>query len=78
MIAVEAMGADPALTDAVVLLEKAKNRVADFVDAQPEPAAQCAEPIGVLKGKSGRPVCLLAKGHEGPHRSRRDMAQEPR
>lgn len=33
MRAVEEMGADPALTDAVVLLEQAKSRVADYVDA---------------------------------------------
>lgn len=33
MQTVESMGADPALTDAVVLLGQAKDRVADFVDS---------------------------------------------
>ena len=32
VIAVEAAGCDPRLTDAVVLLQRAKERVADFVD----------------------------------------------
>jgi hypothetical protein len=34
MLAVESMPADPALTDAVVLLEQAQARVADFIDAK--------------------------------------------
>lgn len=34
MRAVEAIGADVRLTDAVVLLGKAKDAVADYVDAQ--------------------------------------------
>lgn len=34
MLAVEDMGADVRLTDAVVLLGKAKDAVADYVDAQ--------------------------------------------
>ena len=33
ILAVENEGAHPLLTDAVVLLEQAKNKVADFVDA---------------------------------------------
>lgn len=32
MIAVEAVGAHPWLTEAVVLLEKAQSKVADYVD----------------------------------------------
>jgi hypothetical protein len=32
--AVEEMGADPTLTDAVILLGQAKDRVADFVDGK--------------------------------------------
>lgn len=35
MRVVEEMGADVRLTDAVILLDKAKNRVADFVDGVP-------------------------------------------
>lgn len=35
--AVEAMPADPRLTDAVILLQKAKDRVADFVDKVNQP-----------------------------------------
>lgn len=34
---VEAMPAHPLLTDAVVLLQQARAKVADFVDLQPEP-----------------------------------------
>ena len=32
MIAVEAAGCHPLLTDAVILLGQAKNKVADFID----------------------------------------------
>lgn len=43
--AVEAMPADPRLTDAVCLLAKAKDRVADFVDGVPGiPAIPAAKP----------------------------------
>lgn len=35
--AVERAGADPLLTEASILLSKARDKVADFVDAQPEP-----------------------------------------
>jgi len=35
VLAVEEMPADPLLTDAVVLLQKAKDKVADFVDKEP-------------------------------------------
>lgn len=41
--AVEAIGADPLLTDAVVLLGQAKSKVADYVDREPP------------NGPSGRP-----------------------
>lgn len=37
MQAVEAMPADVRLTDAVILLGQAKDRVADFVDSLPSP-----------------------------------------
>ncbi len=40
MQAVEAMPADPRLTDAVCLLAKAKDRVADFVDGVPAKTAE--------------------------------------
>lgn len=44
--AVEAMPADPRLTDAVCLLAKAKDRVADFVDGVPAvPAAAPTIPV---------------------------------
>lgn len=32
MIAVEEVGADPLLTDAVILLQQARDKVADYVD----------------------------------------------
>lgn len=35
MIAVEKVGADPLLTEAVVLLGKAQDKVADYVDRRP-------------------------------------------
>lgn len=35
LVAVEEMGADPRLTDAVTLLDNAKEAVADFVDGVP-------------------------------------------
>lgn len=35
VIAVEEAGCDPRLTDAVVLLQEARNKVADFVDNVP-------------------------------------------
>jgi hypothetical protein len=38
MLAVESSGAHPLLTDAVSLLEQAKNKVADFVDLADHPA----------------------------------------
>jgi len=36
LVGVESMGADPLLTDAVVLLEKARSKVADYVDKMNE------------------------------------------
>lgn len=38
MIAVESLGADVRLTDAVILLQQARERVADFVDGSSSPA----------------------------------------
>lgn len=35
MLTVEEMGSDARLTEAVVLLEAAKNKVADYVDGKP-------------------------------------------
>lgn len=44
MRAVEAMPADPCLTDAIVLLGKARDRVADFVDGVPAPSVSATVP----------------------------------
>lgn len=43
MDAVEAVGADPLLTDAVILLDQARQKVADYVDRAPKQAKRlCA------------------------------------
>lgn len=44
MLAVEAAGASPALTDAITLLGKARDRVADHVEERPAPVGQRAMP----------------------------------
>src|SRR5690349_2059222 len=40
MIAVEEVGADPLLTDAVILLQQARDKVADYVDQVPRQAVK--------------------------------------
>ena len=42
MLAVEAAGADPALTEVSDLLEQARTTLADYVDAQQQPSAATA------------------------------------
>lgn len=44
---VEGMGADVRLTDAVVLLGEAKNKVADFIDGVPRVEPKPLHPVGV-------------------------------
>lgn len=55
MAAVEEAGADPRLTDAVVLLDRARNIVADYVDAAPARAAPEKPPSGFVPYPTGRP-----------------------
>lgn len=64
--AVEAAGAHPALTDAVVLLGQARERVADFVDAQMQ--SEKASPPDPC-GHTG--LCVRPKGHDGDHANHR-------
>lgn len=47
--AVELMGADVRLTDAVILLGRARDRVADFVDGVSGAALQDSRPVGMLR-----------------------------
>jgi len=78
MEAVEAAGADVALTDAVVLLQAARERVADFVDGvegtRMVPRPYIESPSPVPPSADIRPVeacgktvfCLRGDGHAGP------------
>ena len=67
--AVEAMPADPRLTDAVCLLAKAKDRVADFVDAGGAAlgVGQCGHACGPC-GIPGRRQRIAAVGRSFAHR----------
>ena len=45
VLVVEEMPADALLTDAIVLLQQAKEKVADYVDKQPRHLTMQAEPL---------------------------------
>ena len=52
---VERAGAHPHLTDAVVLLQKAREAVADFVDGVPHTQAITNKRLGIIPTTEARP-----------------------
>ena len=66
MVSVEEMPADPRLTDAVVLLGKAREYVSDFVDGVPRKSKPIIPPL-----ESSQPIyialiqTMIAKAHQG-------------
>lgn len=61
MYAVELMGCDVLLTEAVVLLSQARNKVADFVD-RPKPKPTIEELETILNSEDDRSIAINPDG----------------